>query len=279
MIDLRPQGRLQGVLPYRIHDHRYFRDYPYRRSLAPLFPAKDVGTSDVKAANMNGFIPPACTGSLCLDHGCGSGKFREFIKSFGYTYIGVDNESGTTTRQGGGEAFRGGADILCDLHRLPFADGTFRFSCSYSVFEHLQIHSWVRPSSSVSWKRAGSASLLSRRSYLFTWIRSYTIPTSGSSPRSPTPAVKKSRPPTGMPTKRSQPGRSAGRDGSRLPIGDAIHAAQRTARSWIGRRGSAKTPHDGRDHQGRPCQAGRDLNHDGSGIGTTRNLGGARTCR
>ena len=138
VLDLRPQESIQGEMTYKLIDHNLFRSYKYQKSIVPLFPYVQGKVLDVKEENIRGLIPPPHTGAKCLDHGCGSGKMRPFIESHGYTYIGVDNETGTTAEQGGGERFKGGSNYLCDLHRLPFEDNTFQFAVSYSVFEHLQ---------------------------------------------------------------------------------------------------------------------------------------------
>lgn len=138
VLDLRPKKSIQGEMTYKLIDHKVFRAYKYQKSIVPLFPYVQKNGLDVKEENIAGLIPPPHPDARCLDHGCGSGKMRPFIESFGYTYIGVDNEIGTTAEQGGGEGFKGGSNYLCDLHRLPFEDNTFQFAISYSVFEHLQ---------------------------------------------------------------------------------------------------------------------------------------------
>jgi SAM-dependent methyltransferase len=141
-LDLRPKEPVRGTLPYEIADHETFRSFPYRISLRPLFPRRGGVTGQkaqaFKEVAIQGFIPPAEPGAWVLDHGCGAGKLRAFLESQGYSYAGADNETGTTTEQGGGHEFKGGATHLCDLHRLPFAADAFQFVVSYSVFEHLQ---------------------------------------------------------------------------------------------------------------------------------------------
>lgn len=136
--DFHPRNPIEGHLKYRLVNHAKFRSFQYARFLRPLFPIKEMRTKGIKKNNLNGFIPPAGKDSICLDHGCGGGEMRSYIESFDYEYVGVDDESGVTTKQGGGNKFSGGADYLCDLHRLPFAENTFKFGVSYSVFEHLQ---------------------------------------------------------------------------------------------------------------------------------------------
>jgi SAM-dependent methyltransferase len=138
ILDLRPKKPIEGVIRYRLLDHESFRSYKYQKSLVPLFPDNKETALDVKETNISGFIPLPHVHAKCLDHGCGAGKLRSFLESLGYTYIGVDNEIGVTAEQGGGDRFKGGATHLCDLHKLPFADNTFQFAVSYSVFEHLQ---------------------------------------------------------------------------------------------------------------------------------------------
>jgi SAM-dependent methyltransferase len=141
-LDLRPKEPVRGMLPYEIADHGTFRSFPYQLKLRPLFPdlAGIPGRSAqaFKELNIQSFIPPAERGARVLDHGCGAGALRSFLESQGYSYVGVDNETGTTTEQGGGHSFKGGATHFCDLHRLPFDADTFQFAVSYSVFEHLQ---------------------------------------------------------------------------------------------------------------------------------------------
>jgi SAM-dependent methyltransferase len=137
-LDLRTKNPIEGSIKYRLIEHKTFRDYQYKESLDPLFPEHQKECADVKEQNVSGFIPYPHANAACLDYGCGAGKMRQFIESYGYNYIGVDNESGTDTEQGGGDAFKGGATHFCDLHRLPFEDNTFQFAISYSVFEHLQ---------------------------------------------------------------------------------------------------------------------------------------------
>jgi SAM-dependent methyltransferase len=138
VLDLRPKNPISGILSYNLVDHRVFRSYEYQRSLSPIFSHKLSVYLELKELNILPFIPPPHVGAVCLDHGCGAGSFRRLFESLGYAYVGVDNESGTTTEQGGGHGFQGGATHLCDLHRLPFDRDTFQFAVSYSVFEHLQ---------------------------------------------------------------------------------------------------------------------------------------------
>ncbi len=136
--NLTPLRPVSGSIPYVLRPHKFFRAFPYQETLKPLYPRETVHSVELKELNLSGFIPPVEGKRFCLDHGCGGGKLRRFLESFGYTYVGVDNESGVSTEQGGGEQFGGGATHFCDLHRLPFENDTFTFSVSYSVFEHLQ---------------------------------------------------------------------------------------------------------------------------------------------
>ena len=141
-LDLRPQEPVRGTLRYELEDQSVFRSFPFRSRLQPLFPelagTRGRTAQAFKETSISAFVPPAEADAHFLDHGCGAGALRSFLESQGYSYIGVDNESGTSTEQGGGHAFKGGATHLCDLHRLPFGDDTFQFAVSYSVFEHLQ---------------------------------------------------------------------------------------------------------------------------------------------
>ncbi len=60
-----------------------------------------------------------------LDLGCGNGGNRRVLQDLGFINVmTVDWEAG-------------GADILVDAHRLPFADSTFHLVISTAVFEHL----------------------------------------------------------------------------------------------------------------------------------------------
>jgi SAM-dependent methyltransferase len=141
-VDLRPKEPVRGALPYELPAHETFRSFPFRIRLRPLYPdlagIKGKSAEAFKEIAIQGYIPPAEQGALFLDHGCGAGRLRTFLESQGYSYVGADNETGTSTEQGGGHAFKGGATHVCDLHRLPFAADTFQFAVSYSVFEHLQ---------------------------------------------------------------------------------------------------------------------------------------------
>ena len=138
--DLRPKKSLEVTMTHKLIDHQFFRSYKYKRFLTPLFLNNHCKHQGVKEGNIRGFVPPPKDKdmAICLDHGCGSGHLRSFMESFGYMYIGVDNENGVSAEQGGGKRFKGGATHICDLHRLPFKDNTFQFAVSYSVFEHLQ---------------------------------------------------------------------------------------------------------------------------------------------
>ena len=136
--DLRPLRRIEGVLHYKLCEHGDFRNYCFQRSLIPLFPSQIRKSPDTKETNVSGFVPPPHHGAFCLDHGCGGGKFKQFLEAYGYEYVGVDNETGGSATQGGDSGFLGGVTHLGDLHRLPFAEDTFQFAVSYSVFEHLQ---------------------------------------------------------------------------------------------------------------------------------------------
>lgn len=133
---------LKGTMEYHITPHEYFRKYPYAKSLKPLFPeqqlSKGTAQGDLQIESLFGYIPKAEGVTYCLDHGCGAGRMKKIFDPIGYTYVGVDNEVGTSTEQGGGTDYQGGATHYCDLHRLPFADNIFQFTVSYSVFEHLQ---------------------------------------------------------------------------------------------------------------------------------------------
>jgi len=136
---LLPVNPIKQKIEIKYLDNQFFRDYKFSKYLTPTNQV-DPNVYGIKESNVIGFIPKlmANESALYLDHGCGAGSMRPMIESLGYTYIGADNEIGTSTTVGGGEGFRNGATHYCDLHSLPFNDETFKFAHSYSVFEHLQ---------------------------------------------------------------------------------------------------------------------------------------------
>ena len=73
-------------------------------------------------------------GSAVLEVGCGGSQTREWYEALGFRYIGTD-----ISRYRVHEWLRvnGGADVLCDAHFLPFADGSFDVVYAAAVFEHL----------------------------------------------------------------------------------------------------------------------------------------------
>ena len=136
---LLPVNPIKQTAEIKYLDHQIFRDYKFSKSLTPTNKI-DKNVYGIKESNVIGFIPNLMSNesAFYLDHGCGSGGMRTTIESLGYTYIGADNEIGTSTAVGGGESYRNGVTHYCDLHSLPFQDETFKFAHSYSVFEHLQ---------------------------------------------------------------------------------------------------------------------------------------------
>ena len=136
---LLPVNPIKQKIEIKYLDNQFFKDYKFSKYLTPTNQV-DTNVYGIKESNVIGFIPKlmANESALYLDHGCGAGSMRPMIESLGYTYIGADNEIGTSTTVGGGEGCRNGATHYCDLHSLPFKDETFKFAHSYSVFEHLQ---------------------------------------------------------------------------------------------------------------------------------------------
>jgi SAM-dependent methyltransferase len=60
-----------------------------------------------------------------LDWGCGTGEYRPLVRdTLGHRYLGVDRE-GT------------GADVLADVHRLPFRTASFDHAVTGAVLEHV----------------------------------------------------------------------------------------------------------------------------------------------
>ena len=72
-------------------------------------------------------------GSTILEIGCGGGQMREHIQSKGHRYVGID----ISTSRVGDNLLRGGPDVLCDAHFLPFADQSFDMIYTTAVTEHL----------------------------------------------------------------------------------------------------------------------------------------------
>lgn len=137
--DLRPQMPLCGSFPYELIPHSRIQEYPYGKTMRGDI---DVTLApycvDPKSSNVAKVLSLSRRSGIALDHGCGQGALRPMIEAAGFKYVGADNESGTRAEQWGGARYGGGATHLCDLHRLPFADNSFDFAVSYSVFEHLQ---------------------------------------------------------------------------------------------------------------------------------------------
>lgn len=73
-------------------------------------------------------------GSLVLETGCGGAQLRKWATEQGLRYVGTDVSS---ERVHGWLQEFGGADLLCDAHRLPFRDGAFDAVYASAVYEHL----------------------------------------------------------------------------------------------------------------------------------------------
>ncbi len=90
-----------------------------------------VGRPETTFAGASGWRAPAellsvlaaavPKGGAVLDAGCGGAAFRDpVVASLGLDYVGIDIADG-------------GADLLADLHNVPFADGSFDAVVSYAV--------------------------------------------------------------------------------------------------------------------------------------------------
>lgn len=73
-------------------------------------------------------------GSLVLETGCGGAQLRKWATEHGLRYVGTDV---STERVHGWLQEYGGADLLCDAHRLPFRDGVIDAVYASAVYEHL----------------------------------------------------------------------------------------------------------------------------------------------
>lgn len=71
------------------------------------------------------FPSPKSRNSIMLDLGSGHGVHREICESIGFNYIGIDYKTPE-------------ADILADVHALPFKDNSFEFVLSIAALEHIQ---------------------------------------------------------------------------------------------------------------------------------------------
>lgn len=73
-------------------------------------------------------------GAIVLETGCGGGQLRGYIAGLGHRYFGTDV---ATTRVHDWLQKFGGADVLCDAHRLPFRDNSVDVVYAAAVYEHL----------------------------------------------------------------------------------------------------------------------------------------------
>lgn len=73
-------------------------------------------------------------GAVVLETGCGGGQLRQWITARGLRYLGTDV---ATTRVHDWLQKFGGADVLCDAHRLPFRDASVDVVYAAAVYEHL----------------------------------------------------------------------------------------------------------------------------------------------
>jgi SAM-dependent methyltransferase len=80
------------------------------------------------------FILGLKAGSRILEIGCGGGQSRAWYLQQGFQYVGTDISK---TRVPELLQRHGGPDLLCDVHFLPFADGSMDVVYASAVFEHL----------------------------------------------------------------------------------------------------------------------------------------------
>jgi SAM-dependent methyltransferase len=80
------------------------------------------------------FILDLKAGSRILEIGCGGGQSRAWYLKHGFQYVGTDISK---TRVPELLQRHGGPDLLCDVHFLPFADGSMDVIYASAVFEHL----------------------------------------------------------------------------------------------------------------------------------------------
>jgi SAM-dependent methyltransferase len=73
-------------------------------------------------------------GAIVLETGCGGGQLRAWVAGLGLRYFGTDV---ATTRVHDWLQKFGGADVLCDAHRLPFRDNSVDVVYAAAVYEHL----------------------------------------------------------------------------------------------------------------------------------------------
>ncbi len=104
-------------------------NYPLRRGGLP----PGLAPYHLDAAHLD-VIDRLPRGALVLEVGCGGGQMREFLRTKGLRYIGIDI---STSRVGADLQSKGGPDLLCDAHFLPFADQSFDLIYTSAVTEHL----------------------------------------------------------------------------------------------------------------------------------------------
>src|SRR5579859_1066309 len=96
-------------------------DYgPLRTGRIPTNQAPPRWGPDLTAA----FPAPRHPGDVCLEFGCGNGRARPVIESYGYRWVGIDVAGSAMSAK-------------CDGHYLPFAASGFELVVSIAVFEHL----------------------------------------------------------------------------------------------------------------------------------------------
>jgi SAM-dependent methyltransferase len=73
-------------------------------------------------------------GAVVVETGCGGGQLRHWVTGLGLCYLGTDV---ATTRVHDWLQTFGGADVLCDAHRLPLRDASVDVVYAAAVYEHL----------------------------------------------------------------------------------------------------------------------------------------------
>ena len=104
-------------------------NYPARRGALP--PGSSPYHLDAAHLDIIDRLPP---GSLVLEVGCGGGQMREFLRAKGLRYVGIDISK---SRVDADLQSKGGPDVLCDAHFLPFSDQSFDLIYTAAVTEHL----------------------------------------------------------------------------------------------------------------------------------------------
>lgn len=125
-IDLRLQSRERRMVEVNVGRYESHRDIELSRISEGRYPDREAELPTRLSSVLYGHLPPAENeDGLLLDVGCGSGNLKYCVSEKGYEWVGVDI---------GGS----GAQILADVHSLPFAASTFDAVLSLKVLEHVQ---------------------------------------------------------------------------------------------------------------------------------------------